>query len=262
MFTPALPIGGLSGWRLLQSTYTAQREAFDASAQLQRETDFFKEKIGSITSAEDLVADRQLLTVALGAFGLQDDINNRYFIKKMLEEGTTANDALANRFSDSRYREFSEAFGFGPSEVTQTSQAGFADDIVERYLTNSFEVATGDVDETMRFALYLERTMPELSGAENSEEAKWFTIMGQPALRSAFETVLGLPSAFGQIDIDQQLTVFQDRAQSIFGSSDPAQFAEPEALDDLVTAYVARAQISAASSSVTSQSIALQLLGA
>lgn len=261
MFTPALPIGGLSGWRLLQNTYDAQREAFDASPQLQRETDHFKEKIGSIKTAEDLVADRQLLAVALGAFGLQDDLNNKYFIKKMLEEGTTANDALANRFTDTRYREFSKAFGFGPLEVRQTAKPGFADDIVERYLTNSFEVAAGNVDETMRFALYLERTMPEVSGTNSSEAAKWFTIMGQPALRSAFETVLGLPSSLSQIDIDQQLTVFQDRAQSLFGSSDPAQFADTQALDDLVTSYVARAQVAAATSSVTSQSIALQLLG-
>ena len=40
--------------------------------------------------------------MALGAFGLQDDINNRYFIRKILEEGTTNEDALANRFSDTR----------------------------------------------------------------------------------------------------------------------------------------------------------------
>ena len=261
MFTPALPIGGLPGWRLLQSTYSAQREAFDASPQLKRDTDHFREKIGWISSAADLVADRQLLTVTLGAFGLQDDINNRYFIEKMLSEGTTADDALANRFTDSRYREMSEAFGLGPGELNRTSLTGFADEIIDKFLTNSFEVAAGEVDETMRFALYLERSMPDLASDDGSEAQKWFTIMGQPPLRQAFETVLGLPSAFGQIDIDQQLAVFQDRARSVFGSSDPAQFADPEALQDLVTTYVARAQVAAGASILTPQSIALQLLG-
>ena len=87
MFQPVIPSGGISGWRFLQRTYDAQLETFGQSAQIQRETDHFKEKIAGITTAEDLVADRQLLTVALGAFGLSDDIDNKFFIKKMLECG-------------------------------------------------------------------------------------------------------------------------------------------------------------------------------
>ena len=261
MFQPAIPLSGLVGWRFVQSTYTAQRTAFDASPQLKREADYFREKIGSITSAQDLVADRQLMTVTLGAFGLQDDINNRYFIQKMLEEGTTAPDALANRFTDTRYRDMSEAFGFGPTELTRTGFSDFADTIVEKYLTNSFEIAAGNVDETMRFALYVQRTLPEVSGEDGSEAQKWFTIMGQAPLRAVFETVFNLPQSFGQTDIDQQLRVFQARSQSEFGSSDPAQFLDSEKLDDLVTKYVARAQISQFQASVSSQTIALQLLG-
>lgn len=261
MFTPALPLGGLPGWRLLQNTYDAQRTAFDASPQLSRDIDHFQDKIASITSAADLVADRQLLTVALGAFGLQDDINNTFFIQKMLEDGTTADDALSNRIADSRYRDLSEAFGFGPSELTRTGFSDFADTIVDQYLANAFEVAAGNVDETMRFALYLERTLPDLAADTGSEAQKWFTIMGQPPLRAAFETVLGLPQAFGQIDIDQQLTVFQDRARAVFGSSDPAQFTDPDKLDRMVTSYVARAQIAAGTSIASPQAVALQLLG-
>ena len=84
MFQPIIPSGGVAGWRFLQRTYDTQLETFGQSAQIQRETDHFKDTIASITSAEDLVADRQLLTVALGAFGLSDDIENRFFIKKML----------------------------------------------------------------------------------------------------------------------------------------------------------------------------------
>ena len=78
--------------------------------------------------------------------GLQDDIDNRYFIRKVLEEGTASSDALANRLSDTRYKDMAEAFGFGPGEVSQLGSAGFADDLISRYQSNGFEVAAGAQD--------------------------------------------------------------------------------------------------------------------
>ncbi|MBY5933617.1 DUF1217 domain-containing protein [Tateyamaria omphalii] len=260
MYQPVLISSGLVGWQFLQRTYDQQLETFSQSAQVKRDTDHFAEKIGSITTAEDLVSDRQVLTVALGAFGLSEDINNKFFIEKMLGEGTTANDALANRFTDSRYREFSEAFGLGPGEVRGSLSSGFADDIISRFRANSFEIEAGNQDESMRIALYAERTLPDVVNAEGSDASKWFNIMGQPPLRSLFETALGLPDAFGQVDIDQQLSVFQERAERILGVSDPAEFATEGALDKLITTYFARAQIEQIGSGASSASIALTLL--
>ncbi len=260
MFQPVVPSSGLAGWRFLQRTYDNQLTAFNASAQQNRDAEYFAENIGNVTSAKELVADRQLLTVALGAFGLEDDINNKFFIQKMLEEGTTADDALANRFTDTRYRDLSEAFGFGPGEIPRNGISLFSNDILARYQSASFEVATGNVDETMRIALYTERTLTEVVSSDASEAGKWFSIMGQAPLRQVFETVFGLPSSFGQTDIDQQLEVFQTRAESIFGSSDPAQFTDSEKLDDLVTKYVALSQINDFEAFSSPQAIALTLL--
>ncbi|MEL6467425.1 MAG: DUF1217 domain-containing protein [Pseudomonadota bacterium] len=260
MFQPVLPSSGLTGWQFLQQTYDRQLETFNSSVVLKRDTDHFAEKIGSVTTAEELVSDRQLLTVALGAFGLQDDINNTFFIQKMLSEGTTASDALANRFTDSRYTEFSKAFGLGPGETLGTIKAGFADEIIAKYQANSFEVAAGDQDETMRIALYAQRTLEDVVGGDGSDAQKWFSIMGQPPLRSLFETAFGLPDAFGQVDIDQQLDVFQDRASRVLGVSDPAELAEPEKLDQLITTYLARSQLDLGNAGTSGAAIALTLL--
>mgnify|MGYP006142551315 FL=1 len=82
MFQPIVPSGGLVGWRFLQRTYESQADNFNQSTQLQRDTEYFRENIASISNAEDLVADRRLLTVALGAFGLDADLGNKFFIKK------------------------------------------------------------------------------------------------------------------------------------------------------------------------------------
>ncbi|WP_299047554.1 DUF1217 domain-containing protein [uncultured Tateyamaria sp.] len=261
MYQPVLISSGLVGWQFLQRTYDQQLATFSESTQLKRDTDHFAEKIASITSAEELVADRQVLTVALGAFGLSDDINNTFFIQKMLSDGTTADDALANRFTDSRYRDFSEAFGLGPGELRGGVQPGFAEDIIARFQANSFEVATGEQDDTMRIALYAERTLPALVQSDGTDASKWFGIMGQPPLRSLFETALGLPEAFGQVDIDQQLTVFQERSERILGVSSPAEIAEPETLDRLITTFLARAQLGASGGGASGAAIALTLLG-
>lgn len=262
MFQPIVPDTGLAGWRFLQRTYDVQFETFNRSTVIQRDSDYFHEKIGSITSAEDLVADRRLLTVALGAFGLQDDINNRFFIQKVLEDGAVNEDALSMRLADTRYRELSEAFGFGPSVSANFSVSGFATGIVDRFQTNSFEVAAGAQNDATRVALYAQRELGEISAMDGSTDTKWFTIMGDPPLRELFEKALNLPSSIGQIDIDQQLSVFKDRAQSILGSDDLQQFTDEDARQDLITKYILRDQIDGFGIGLSSGAIALSLLGA
>lgn len=260
MYQPVVISSGLVGWQFLQRTYDQQLSTFNDSVELKRDTEYFTENIGSIETAEDLVADRRLLNVALGAFGLQDDIDNRFFIQKMLSDGTTASDALANRFTDSRYSDFSAAFGLGPGEIRGALGPDFAQDIVSKFQANSFEIATGNQDETMRIALYAERTLPEIVSGTGSDASKWFSIMGQPPLRTLFETAFGLPESFGQADIDFQLSEFQDRAERYFGVSDPAEFADPEILDRLVSTFFARDQLGGIGAGVSGAAIALTLL--
>ncbi|MEM9550347.1 MAG: DUF1217 domain-containing protein [Pseudomonadota bacterium] len=259
-YQPALVGTGIVGWRFLERTYDTQFQAFTGTAQNQRETDYFREKIGDITSAEELVSDRRLLNIALTAFGLEEDLDNRFFMRKILEDGTSADDALANRLADERYAKFSEAFGFGPGETPQIGTEGFSEQILAQYEARSFEAAVGEVDESMRIALYAEREVVELASEESSERTKWFTVMGVPPLRELFETAFGLPDAFGQQDLEQQLETFQDRARSLFGSTDVAQFTDPEKMEKLVNTYLARAQIEAFSSTNSPAANALLLL--
>lgn len=260
MFQPVIPSAGLAGWRFLQQTYDRQFEAFSKSPELNRDSDYFLENIAKVTTAEEFVADRRLMTVALGAFGLEEDINNRFFIRKILEEGTTDSEALANRFSDSRYAELSEAFGFGPLEIRQTALSDFGPSIVERYQAASFEIAAGAQNPAMRVALYAQRDLDSVVNQDISNDAKWFGIMGDPPMRELFEKALGLPSEVAQIDIDQQLELFKDRASRLFGSDDVSQFADKDVQQDLITKFVVRDQLASFNTGTSSGSIALMLL--
>lgn len=258
-FQPVVPYGGLVGWAFLNRTLESQTAAFDASSELKRDTDYFAARIGAIDTAEQLVKDRRLLGVALGAFGLQDDIDNRYFVRRMLEDGTIKADALANRMADDRYKQLSKAFGFGDFSVPRTKLSYFADEILTQYRGRSFEVAVGEQDENLRLALNAKRELADIAGDSGSDDTKWFRIMGNSPLRQVFETAFGLPASFGQIDLDQQLDVFRDKASRQFGASEVSQFSEPKAVDKLIQRFLVRAQL-AESAVVSSGSIALTLL--
>ena len=87
-YSPILPVSGYGGWAFLKRTMATQTAAFNASGELKRDEDYFRARIGKINSAEELVADRRLLKVALGAFGLDADINSKAFVQNVLEDGT------------------------------------------------------------------------------------------------------------------------------------------------------------------------------
>jgi len=241
-FQPVVPLGGYAGWSFLQKTLPAQQKAFAESAPVARATDAFRERIADVGSATDLVADRALLRVALGAFGLDDDIDNRFFIETILSQGTVDDDALANRLADKRYAEFSAAFGFGDGPIARTAEAGFADSIIARYETQQFARAVGDQNNDLRLALNAAGALSQIIDKASTNTGRWFSIMGNPPLRQVFETALGLPSGIASIDLDQQREVFQDRARSILGTDDVQSFTDPDLQEDIRRLFLIRAE--------------------
>jgi hypothetical protein len=258
-FSPILPSGGLMGWAYLGRTQDRQMALQAADPQQSRLEASFRDRIAGITTAEALVANRAVLQVALGAFGLDDDINNRFFIRRVLESDLSDSGSLANRLADKQYLALAEAFGFG-GETPQTTTTGFADTILSAYRSRQFEIAVGEKDDTLRLALNAERELAELAGADSSEATKWYTILGSAPLREVFETAYGLPDGFGLIDIDQQAQVLQDRTEQLFGSDSVSQFADADQLETLVRRYILRAESVGTTNGTDSRSAALQLL--
>lgn len=259
-FVPVLPAGGYAGWRFLQQTLPAQTEAFGQSPGITRLATHFRDRIGAVETAADLVADRQLREVALGAFGLDDDIDNTFFVQAILDGGTTNPDALANRLSDSRYGQLTRAMGFGEGLPPRTKLSSFAGEILARYEARQFERAVGEQDPDMRLALNFEPALNDILQGTTSPDARWFQMMGNAPLRSLFETALGFPSSFGSIDLDQQLTQFKARTEATFGTDDLAALTEPEAAEKMVRLFLVRAEAAAIGTDSTGARTALTLL--
>ncbi len=194
-FTPILISTGYAGWAFLSKTLASQQTAFDQSPEIKRDEDYFRAKIGSVKTADDLVNDRRLLKVALGAFGLDQDINSKAFIKKILSDGTLKTDALANKLSDKSYKDLSAAFGFGDFDVPRTQLSTFADEILSGYEAHQFEQAVGEQDNDMRLALNAQRELATLAGKSSSEDTKWYSIIGNTPLRTVVQGALGLPDS-------------------------------------------------------------------
>lgn len=258
-FSALLPAGGFLGWTYLQRTSAAQIDRLAKSAEITRNEAHFREKIGSIETAEELVADRQLLKVALGAFGLSDDLPNKYFVQKVLEDGTLSTDALSTKLADKTYAEMSAAFGFGDYATPRTKLSDFADRIIEKYRRQSFEEAVGEQDEGLRLALNADRVLQTLAAKSSSADTKWYSILGNTALRTVFETAFGLPESFGSIDLDQQVSVMKSKAETLLGSEDPAALADDDTRESLIKRFLVQREIASFRSNLT-QNGALQML--
>jgi hypothetical protein len=259
---PLVPLGGYVGWRFLSDSLEAEMNRFSQSPVQDRDMAHFRARIGSVTTPEALVSDYRLLRVALGAFGLQDDLPNRAFIRTVLAEGTAQDGALANRLADKRYRSFASAFGFGETLPPRTTTPGFADRILARFERQEFERAVGQQDETLRLALTAQRELGELAAARPPDQTAWLTVLGNPPLRKVFETALGLPTAIGTLDLDQQLRSFREAAGRQLGLPDFAAFEDPDRVEDLIRVFTLRAEAEAGPSPLTPGITALTLLRA
>lgn len=259
-FTPVLPTGGFAGWAFLSRTRESQEAAFAASSRVANDVDYFRERIAEVKSAEALVSDRRLLRVALGAFGLQDDIGNLFFIRTVLEDGTLDPESLSNRLSDKRYFALAKAFGFGDFDTPRTVLSEFPDEIAQAFVTGAFEVAVGEQDPDMRLALGLDAALSAIAERETSDDGRWYAVMGEPPVRAVFETALALPASVGALDLDQQLGIFRDRLHGRFGSGEITQFADADKRQDLIRSFLLQAQLKGGGVAGSVESAALTLL--
>jgi uncharacterized protein DUF1217 len=263
-YQPIIPVSGYNGWQILSRTKENQQDAFNGSADITRELTYFAENIGKITTAEELVGDYQLLKVALGAYGLDEDIDSKFFLKEVLSEGTGDDSDLANKLTDKRYETLAAAFAFdgedGPASTIDTE--ALIAEVSKNYQERQFEIAVGEQDESMRLAMSLDRDLTELMDKDTTDDGRWFAVMGNPQLRQVFDTAIGLPKELAMLDLDTQLVQLRDKSEQFFDAPEVTDFSDPEKMDKLLRYYVIRAEINGENtgSANKGQSLALSIL--
>jgi hypothetical protein len=259
-FQPVLPLSGYAGWGFLKRTMARQQEALQALPVQQRDEAYFRDKIGKADTAEKLVNDKRLLRIALTAFGLEGDVNNKAFIQKILEGGTLKEGSLANRLADKQYQKFAAAFGYGDFSVPRTRISTFPDEILTQFRARSFETAVGNQNNTFRLSLNAEREIPALAVKSSGEMTKWYSLLGNAPLREVMQTALGLPKSFSSIDIDQQVAMLRAKTEAVFGSPNLSQFKDPAKMDALVRRFILQSEMQGQAAASSPAATALALL--
>ncbi len=241
-FAPTIPVGGLAGLALLDRTAERQIELFSRNPDLRRDIEAFRARAGGIETVDELMADRQVLRVVLGAFGLDDDLDRRAFIRKIVEEGSLDPSAFANRIADPAYRELAAELGFGDLGG-RLALAEVRDRLVDRFRLRQFERAVGERDVDLRLALTFRREIARIAGSETADTSGWLRALGSRPLRRVIEAGFGLPPQFVALDLDAQVAELEGLARRRYGAESPAVFREPANVEDLVRRFLLRAQV-------------------
>lgn len=241
-FAPAIPVGGIAGLALLDRTAERQFELFGRNPELRRDIEAFETRAGQITTVDDLMADRQVLRVVLGAYGLDEDLDRRAFVRKIIEEGSLDPEAFANRIADPAYREMAAELGFGDlggrlvlSDVRER--------LVDRFQVRQFEQAVGEQDVDLRLALTFRREIARIAESEAVETSGWLRALGSRPLRRVIEAGFGLPTQFVALDLDQQVAELESVARRQYGAESPVVFADRANVEDMVRRFLVRSQI-------------------
>ena len=253
-FAPAIPVGGIGGLRFLERTDEVQRATHARSPEIQRNIAYFSENISKITTAEELVNDRRLLTVVLGAYGLGDEVDKRAFVHKILEEGVETSETLGSRLNNQSYIDMTKALRFDREGFSRTGSPSLRDDVISKYLSQSYEIAVGEQDQSLRLALDFKRR-----GAEIADRG-WYAVLGDRPTRAVLETALNIPSDAAGIDIDKQKELFEERALSVLGTLDPSALSDPAIMDKIVSRFLVLEQASNGPSATTPGFTALTLI--
>lgn len=260
MFTPVVPLGGYAGWKLFKRTSARQLDAFAKAPSLQRDVKRFVDQAGEVRSADDLLANPRLLTVALGAFGLESESSKRAIIRRVLEESTSDPKSFANRLNDPRWRAFAKAFSFADGAQGLSTLARRAD-VAARYVERSFESAIGEVDADIRLALNFRREIGVIAQGQSVDRAGWFQILGQQPLRRVIEAAFGLPDSFASLPVDRQREILETKAETLFKTRSPTLLQDQENVERVLQRFFL-SRASAASPAPGSGATALSILTA
>jgi hypothetical protein len=226
-FQPIVPLTGYTGWRFLQRTIETQQTAFDQSRPTQNETDYFRENISKIETADDLINDRRLLSVALGAFGLDEDLNNKYFIKKILEEGTLGG-SLASRLSDKRYAALSSSFGFGVGTKPLTNISNLVTDFNTQFESRDFARKAGSSSTDLNFAMNVTSQIEDITAKTTNNNEQWIALLDNASLRNVVEKALDISADVEDLSLYETIETFKQSAKDVFGTDQVSNLADPK----------------------------------
>jgi hypothetical protein len=159
-------------------------------------TAYYQANIGKVTSADQLLSNYRLLSYALQSYGLGDQIDNKALIKKVLAEGATAPNALANTLPNVNWKRFAQAFNFSATGASAPSSSASAATTVTGYDEQQLEADQGASNPGVQLALYFQRVAPTVSNG--------YSVLADKNLLQVVQTIFNLPPTANATQIDKE----------------------------------------------------------
>lgn len=245
-------LGGIAGWRVLERIESRQVAATASNPVVHRSVAYLRDTLAASTTPQDLVGDYRMMQVVLGALGLDGDMANKAFIRKVLESEVGDAGSLVNRLGDKRYRTLAQQFQNRDKATTREAMA-------EAYVQQQFQKRVGQGDESYRLALNARDELRSLATRTSSDRTLWYEVLGNNPLRKVFEGAFGFGSSMANLSVDRQLEEFTKASERLLGTQRFAELGTAGSIDTLVTRFLATSQVQANTAS-NRYSAALSLL--
>jgi hypothetical protein len=190
-------ISTMMRYQMLQTNPTLTKSITQNDAMVKRDTEYYQANISKVKTIDEFVKDYRLFSYAMKAYGLEDMIYAKAFIKKVLTEGVTSSTSMANKMTDPRYKEFAKAFDFAAKGDKATSEASATTEAVSKYYQQTLENKEGEQNEGVRLALYFKR---KASGVTST-----MGLLADKGLLKVMQTTFSIPAEASKADLDLQV---------------------------------------------------------
>jgi hypothetical protein len=146
---------------------------------------YYAANIGSVTSISQFVGNYRLLSYALDAYGLGDQVNNTALVTQVLQGGVSSSKSLANTLSNPNWAKFAAAFNFTGEGASSISTPTAVQTTTTNYVEEQLETQEGQQDPGVQLALYFQRIAPTISNP--------LSILGDTNLTDVVQTIFNLP---------------------------------------------------------------------
>ncbi|MGL3606114.1 DUF1217 domain-containing protein [Rhizobium sp. G187] len=190
----------------------------------------YQEKIQTITTVDELLADRDVVDVVLGAFGFDPEEVTDDFLKQIFNSDLSDPKSFVFTQTESRWAEMVASFNFdAEGNLTRDTagtvqQRGETMETVNAYLRQTLEETEGESNEAVRLALYFQRAAPDVTDA--------YSLIADDALMEVFRITFGYSDEFSNMDVDMQAKVIEDNL-------DLQELQDPEKMERFIQRFTA-----------------------
>ncbi|MFG6082799.1 DUF1217 domain-containing protein [Paracoccus litorisediminis] len=210
---------GLSTMQAL-TLINRERDTFEEGVKndvtAKREISAFRERIGSISNVDELMADYEVFSFVLKSVGMGDQVYAKGMIKKILTSDETDSKSLVNKLTNPANKILFNALEFDTEGNASSNfqDAKWVENMVGMYVDQQLVDSQGEINASLGDALSFQRNTAKFTS--------WYKVLADKDASRVLRVALGIPESVASGDIDAQKRLFEKK-MDIADLQDPAK---------------------------------------